>query len=142
VLSCDRTAVAIVRQHPDVVGPHEVDGHRADRSELVDEATSLAYRIDMHVVFGALYDLPPLIAGGPDWLHADHSHQVADPARGEPRDPRLPTQDPNPTPALAPGFPGVVFSAEGAVGHVFNTDPTTGPIPASARGRCRACSRS
>jgi len=109
VFSFDRTAVAIAEQQPYVAGLQEVDVHRADRSELVDEdeATSLANRLDKHVFFGAIYDLPPLTAGGPDRLHGltiltrdpilhAVNHEIT----------HLPTQDPNPRPALAPGFPG------------------------------------
>lgn len=122
VFDLDRTAAAIRAQHPDVVGLQEVDQNWDARSDFVDEPAALARALHMHVFFGPIYDLPPATPGAPDRrygvailsrypvLHAV-DHEIT----------RLSTQDPNPVPAPAPGFPEVVINARGAHVHVFDT---------------------
>jgi len=131
VFDLDRTAAAIGAQDPDIVCLQEVDDHWGDRSNFVDEPAALARALGMHAFFGAIYDLPPLTAGAPDRrygvailsrypiVHAV-DHEIT----------RLSTQDPNPTPKPAPGFPEAVVNVRGALVHVFCThldyrgDPT------------------
>lgn len=122
VFDLDRTAAAIRAQHPDVVGLQEVDQSWDTRSNFVDEPAALARTLHMWVFFGAIYDLPPLTTGAPDRrygvailsrypiLHAV-DHEIT----------RLSTQDPNPVPAPAPGFPEVVINARGVHVHIFDT---------------------
>lgn len=122
VFDLDRTAAAIRAEHPDVVGLQEVDQTWDVRSNFVDEPAALAKALHMHVFFGPIYDLPPLTAGAPDRrygvailsrypiVHAV-DHEIT----------RLSTQDPNPVPALAPGFPEAVIAVRGALVHVFDT---------------------
>ena len=122
VFDPSRTADTIRAQHPDVVGLQEVDDHWDVRSNFVDEPNALAHALHMHVFFGAIYDLPPLTAGAPDRrygvailsrypiVHAV-DHEIT----------RLSTQDPNPTPAPAPGFPEAVVNVHGTLVHVFDT---------------------
>jgi hypothetical protein len=106
VFDLDRTAATIQAQHPDIVGLQEVDQTWDARSNFVDEPAALAKALHMSVFFGAIYDLPPLTEGAPDRrygvailsrypiVHAV-DHEIT----------RLSTQDPNPVPAPAPGFP-------------------------------------
>jgi endonuclease/exonuclease/phosphatase family metal-dependent hydrolase len=122
VFDLARTAVAIRAQHPDIVGLQEVDQHWDVRSDFVDEPAALARALHLHVFFGAIYDLPPLTAGDADRrygvailsrypiVHAV-DHEIT----------RLSTQDTNPTPAPAPGFPEAVVNVHGALVHVFDT---------------------
>lgn len=49
----------------DVIGLQEVDRHWGARSEFADQATRLARRLDMNVVYGANLDLDPLQPGQP-----------------------------------------------------------------------------
>ena len=44
----------------EIIGLQEVDNHWGSRSEFLDEAEWLAERLDMHVVYGANLDEPPL----------------------------------------------------------------------------------
>lgn len=122
VFDLSRTAAAIRAEHPDVVGLQEVDQTWDVRSNFVDEPAALAKALHMHVFFGPIYDLPPLTAGAPDRRYGvailsryaiRHAvdHEIT----------RLSTQDPNPVPALAPGFPEVVIDVRGASVHVFDT---------------------
>jgi endonuclease/exonuclease/phosphatase family metal-dependent hydrolase len=122
VFDLARTAATIRAHHPDVVGLQEVDQHWDVRSNFVDEPNALARALRMHVLFGAIYDLPPLTAGAPDRrygvailsrypiVHAV-DHEIT----------RLSTQDPKPTPAPAPGFPEAVVDVHGSFVHVFDT---------------------
>jgi endonuclease/exonuclease/phosphatase family metal-dependent hydrolase len=122
VFDLDRTAAAIRTQHPDIVGLQEVDQDWDARSNFVDEPAALARALHMHVFFGAIYDLPPLTPGAPDRRYGVAilsrypivravDHEIT----------RLSTQDPNPTPAPAPGFPEAVVNVRGALVHVFDT---------------------
>ena len=131
VFDLDRTAATIRAQHPDLVGLQEVDKHWGDRSEFTDEPAALAAALHMHVFFGSIYDLPSTTPGAPNMQYGVAilsrypivravDHEIT----------RLSTQDPNPVPAPAPGFPEVVVNVRGALVHVFDThldyraDPT------------------
>jgi endonuclease/exonuclease/phosphatase family metal-dependent hydrolase len=61
----ERIAAVVEAGAPDVVGLQEVDRHFGERSQFVDQATWLAQRLGMHVVFGANLDLGPLSPGAP-----------------------------------------------------------------------------
>jgi endonuclease/exonuclease/phosphatase family metal-dependent hydrolase len=65
IVDLERIASLIEAQGPDVIGLQEVDRHFGERSSFVDQATWLAERLDMHVVFGANLDFEPLTPGAP-----------------------------------------------------------------------------
>jgi endonuclease/exonuclease/phosphatase family metal-dependent hydrolase len=65
VLDLERIAVAVESTGTEVVGLQEVDVHFGERSNFVDQATSLAERLGMYVVFGANLDFDPLTPGAP-----------------------------------------------------------------------------
>lgn len=56
----ERTASVIEDSGAEIIGLQEVDNHWGARSEFLDEAAWLADRLDMHVVYGANLDEPPL----------------------------------------------------------------------------------
>ncbi|MGJ9404790.1 endonuclease/exonuclease/phosphatase family protein [Nesterenkonia aurantiaca] len=56
----DRTASVIEDSGAEIIGLQEVDNHWGARSDFIDEAEWLADRLDMHVVYGANLDEPPL----------------------------------------------------------------------------------
>lgn len=56
----ERTASVIEDSGAEIIGLQEVDNHWGSRSEFLDEAEWLAERLDMHVVYGANLDEPPL----------------------------------------------------------------------------------
>ncbi|MBC6460231.1 endonuclease/exonuclease/phosphatase family protein [Actinomadura sp. HBU206391] len=60
-----RIAEVIDGGDPAVVGLQEVDRHWSERSDFVDQASWLARRLRMHVVYGANLDLDPLTPGEP-----------------------------------------------------------------------------
>jgi endonuclease/exonuclease/phosphatase family metal-dependent hydrolase len=60
LLDLERTARQIEQSAVDVVGLQEVDRHWSERSDFVDQATWLAERLGMHVVYGANLDRDPL----------------------------------------------------------------------------------
>jgi endonuclease/exonuclease/phosphatase family metal-dependent hydrolase len=64
-VSLQRIADVIDDRGPAVVGLQEVDRHWSDRSDFVDQASWLARRLHMHVVYGANLDLDPLEPGAP-----------------------------------------------------------------------------
>ncbi|TMR10565.1 metal-dependent hydrolase [Nonomuraea turkmeniaca] len=64
-LDLQRVADVIRTGEADVVGLQEVDRHWSERSEFADQASWLAERLHMHVVYGANLDLDPLTAGAP-----------------------------------------------------------------------------
>ena len=122
VFDLNRTAAALQQTGAGVIGLQEVDVHWADRSDFVDEAQLLAGRLDMHVYFAPIYDEPPLTAGAPDRkfgtailsrypIVSAVDHDIT----------RLSTQDPNPTPEPAPGFPEVRILVHGTVVRIFDT---------------------
>ncbi|MFE2092792.1 endonuclease/exonuclease/phosphatase family protein [Streptomyces sp. NPDC059460] len=122
VFDLDRTAEAIRGLHADVVGLQEVDVHWGARSNFVDEARSLADKLDMQVFFAPIYDMDPATQGGdrPQYgvavlsrypiLEAEN-HDIT----------RLSTQTPNPVPAPAPGFAEVTVNVKGSHVHVYDT---------------------
>lgn len=56
----ERTASVIEDSGAEIIGLQEVDNHWGSRSEFLDEAAWLADRLDMHFVYGANLDEPPL----------------------------------------------------------------------------------
>jgi endonuclease/exonuclease/phosphatase family metal-dependent hydrolase len=131
VFDLSRTAAAIRETGADIVGLEEVDQHWGDRSEWTDETAALAAMLGMRSFFAYIYDLPPVTPGQPNRryglailsrhpiVHAEN-HWVT----------RLSTQDPNPTPAPAPGFPEAVVNVRGALVHVYATHLDYRPDPA------------
>jgi endonuclease/exonuclease/phosphatase family metal-dependent hydrolase len=122
VFDLGRTAATIRAQHPDIVGLQEVDKYWGARSNFVDEPAALAEALGMHVFFGSIYDIPSTTPGAPNMQYGvailsrfpivrAMDHEIT----------RLSTQDANPVPAPAPGFPEVVVNARGALVHVFDT---------------------
>lgn len=65
LLDLERIAVTVESTGADVVGLQEVDRHFGERSAFVDQATWLAERLGMYVVFGANIDNDPLTPGAP-----------------------------------------------------------------------------
>lgn len=65
LVDLERVASAIEDADPDVVGLQEVDRHWSERSDFVDQASFLARRLNMHVVYGANLDRDPLEPGQP-----------------------------------------------------------------------------
>jgi endonuclease/exonuclease/phosphatase family metal-dependent hydrolase len=65
VLDLARIAATVEGTGAEVVGLQEVDRHWSQRSNFVDQATSLAEQLDMHVAFGANLDLGPPAPGAP-----------------------------------------------------------------------------
>jgi endonuclease/exonuclease/phosphatase family metal-dependent hydrolase len=120
VFDLDRTAAALRDTGADVIGLQEVDGHWSDRSEFADEAEVLARSLGMNVYFAPIYALPTI--GAPDRRFGtavlsrfpivwSHDHEFT----------RLSTQDADPRPAPAPGFPEVRILVHGAMVRVFAT---------------------
>ncbi len=60
VFDLERTASVIEDSGAEIIGLQEVDNHWGARSDFLDEAAVLAERLDMHVVYGANLDEPPL----------------------------------------------------------------------------------
>jgi endonuclease/exonuclease/phosphatase family metal-dependent hydrolase len=65
VLDLERIAATVESTGAEVVGLQEVDVHFGERSNFVDQATWLANRLGMYVVFGANLDRDPLTPGAP-----------------------------------------------------------------------------
>jgi endonuclease/exonuclease/phosphatase family metal-dependent hydrolase len=65
VVDLERIAGVVERTGAEVVGLQEVDRHWSARSDFVDQATWLAERLDMHLVYGANLDQDPLTVGAP-----------------------------------------------------------------------------
>lgn len=64
-LNLERVATLIEDTDADVVGLQEVDRHLGKRSDSVDQATWLADRLGLQVVFGANIDADPRTPGAP-----------------------------------------------------------------------------
>ncbi|MCH8571629.1 endonuclease/exonuclease/phosphatase family protein [Nesterenkonia sp. AY15] len=60
IFDLERTASVIEDSGAEIIGLQEVDNHWGARSDFIDEAEWLADRLDMHVVYGANLDEPPL----------------------------------------------------------------------------------
>jgi len=121
-LDLARTAQTLAALDADVIGLEEVDVHWAARSEWRDQVADLAESLNMRAFFGPIYDLDPPAPGEPRRRYgvavltslpvlATENHEIT----------RLSTQDAEPVPAPAPGFPEVVVSAGGARVHVYAT---------------------
>lgn len=65
LLDLERVAATVESTGADVVGLQEVDVHFGERSNFVDQATWLADRLGMYVVFGANLDRDPLTPDAP-----------------------------------------------------------------------------
>ncbi|MDG4828357.1 endonuclease/exonuclease/phosphatase family protein [Solwaraspora sp. WMMD1047] len=65
LVDLDRIARVVRSTGADVVGLQEVDRHWSERSGFADQATELARRLKMHLVYGANLDLDPLTPGAP-----------------------------------------------------------------------------
>jgi endonuclease/exonuclease/phosphatase family metal-dependent hydrolase len=65
LVDLERIASVVEQGGAEVVGLQEVDRHFGERSNFVDQATWLAERLDMRVVFGANLDFDPLAPGAP-----------------------------------------------------------------------------
>ncbi len=114
VFDLERQAKVIESEHPDLVGLEEVDVDWATRSDYVDEASWLAHRLHMRVFFAPIYTLPPDRTGAPEREFGVALLSRFPILRARNLDiTRLSTQDPNPVPAPAPGFPEVQVLAHG-----------------------------
>jgi endonuclease/exonuclease/phosphatase family metal-dependent hydrolase len=131
VFDLDRQTDALRALDADVIGLEEVDVHWGDRSQWRDVAGELGERLHMHVFFAPIYSLDPPSAGAPRREYgvavlsrypflATENHELT----------RLSTQDPNPVPAPAPGFPEVVVRVQGLPVHVYATHLDYRPDPA------------
>ena len=65
VLDLERVAATVESTGAEVIGLQEVDVHFGERSNFVDQATWLADRLGMYLVFGANLDFDPLTPGAP-----------------------------------------------------------------------------
>jgi len=121
-LDLARTARTLRGLRADVIGLQEVDRHWSARSDWRDQAHDLGEALGMQVFFAPIYSLDPPAAAEPrreyglailsrlPILDADN-HEIT----------RLSTQEPDPVPAPAPGFPEVVLRARGVPVHVYAT---------------------
>ncbi|MFF2853008.1 endonuclease/exonuclease/phosphatase family protein [Streptomyces sp. NPDC058001] len=122
VFDLDRQEAVLRGLRADVIGLQEVDVHWGDRSQWRDMAGELAQRLGMRVYFAPIYSFDPPAAGEPRReyglavlsrykIRSAENHDLT----------RLSTQDPNPVPAPAPGFPEVVVKVRGVPVHVYVT---------------------
>lgn len=133
-LDLERTAGVIRDAGAEVVGLQEVDVHWGERSGFEDQARRLAEELGMRVFFAPIYSLDPLEAGRPRREYglailSEHpilraeNHEIT----------RLSTQEPNPTPKPAPGFPEAVVNVRGVKIHFYATHLDYRPDPAVRR---------
>jgi len=137
----DGIAVAIRASAPDLVGLLEVDVHWAERSNFVDQATSLSEQLKMQVRFARIYQLPGVRASDPlrefgvallskypivEWTN----HIIT----------RLSTQEENPVPGPLPGFLEAKIDVGGTMVRVFDTHLDDRSDPRMRR-RFSRCSR-
>ncbi|MEU3557236.1 endonuclease/exonuclease/phosphatase family protein [Streptomyces fragilis] len=122
VFDLDRQAEALRSLDADVIGLQEVDVHWGARSGWRDLATELGGRLGMEVYFAPIYSLDPLSADAPRREYgvavlsrypilSAENHDIT----------RLSTQEANPVPAPAPGFPEVRIRVRGVPVHVYTT---------------------
>ncbi|WP_244501158.1 endonuclease/exonuclease/phosphatase family protein [Streptomyces sp. TP-A0874] len=130
VFDLDRQTAALRSLRADIIGLQEVDVHWSDRSEWRDLAGELARRLHMHVYFAPIYDLDPVTDGesrreygvavlSRHPIRSARNHEIT----------RLSTQDADPVPAPAPGFPEVVVEVRGKPVHVYTTHLDYRPDP-------------
>ncbi|MEU1489854.1 endonuclease/exonuclease/phosphatase family protein [Streptomyces sp. NPDC005775] len=122
VFDLDRQVAELRSLDADVIGLQEVDVHWGDRSQGRDLAAELAQRLGMRVSFAPIYSFDPVTPGAPRRefgvavlsryrIVSAENHDIT----------RLSTQDPDPVPALAPGFGEVVLRVKGVPVHVYAT---------------------
>ena len=126
-----RIADEIRASRADIIALQEVDVHWGSRSNYDDMINELAEELNMFYYFAPIYDFDPLLENEPRRQYGvgvlskfpilkAKNHSIT----------RLSTQDPNPLPALAPGFLEVLLNVKGAklsfyVTHLdFRPDPT------------------
>ena len=126
-----RIADEIRASRADIIALQEVDVHWDSRSNYDDMINELAEELNMFYYFAPIYDFDPLLENEPRRQYGvgvlskfpiikAKNHSIT----------RLSTQDPNPLPALAPGFLEVLLNVKGAklsfyVTHLdFRPDPT------------------
>ncbi|MFF2406028.1 endonuclease/exonuclease/phosphatase family protein [Streptomyces sp. NPDC058092] len=122
VFDLDRQTAELRALDADVIGLQEVDVHWGTRSEWRDLAGELAERLHMYVSFAPIYSLDPAAPGAPRrefGVAVLSRHRIVSAENHEIT--RLSTQDPNPVPALAPGFGEVVLRVKGLPVHVYVT---------------------
>lgn len=122
VYNLDRIASVIRESRADIVGLQEVDVHWGSRSRFENGIKILAEKFDMNYYFAPIYSLEPNKEGEPrrefgvgvlskyPILYAVN-HEIT----------RLSTQEPNPSPKPAPGFPEVWVNAKGVKLPVYVT---------------------
>lgn len=126
-----RQAAVLRSLHADVIGLEEVDVHWSDRSQWRDLTGELARALGMRAYFAPIYDLAPPSAGAPRRQYGIAVLSRFPIVRAENHEiTRLSTQEENPVPAPAPGFPEVVVNARGAPVHVYATHLDYRPDPA------------
>jgi endonuclease/exonuclease/phosphatase family metal-dependent hydrolase len=116
---------------PDIVGLQEVDVHFSARSNFVDQASTLARALRMHVRFAHIYELPPDSTGRPprEYGVAMLSRHPVLEFRNHPLH-RLSTVEDEPSPRPRPGFLEATLDVNGTRVRFFNThldyrgDPT------------------
>jgi endonuclease/exonuclease/phosphatase family metal-dependent hydrolase len=122
VFDLERQATVIETQRPDVIALQEVDVHWGPRSNYVDEAAWLAWRLRMRIFFGPIYALPPERPDAPPREYGlavlsrypilqAKNHEIT----------RLSTLVPDPVPERTPGFPEVLVNVRGARVRVYDT---------------------
>jgi endonuclease/exonuclease/phosphatase family metal-dependent hydrolase len=122
VFDLDRQVEELRAMDADVVGLQEVDVHWGARSAWRDLATELGARLGMEVYFAPIYSLDPVAADAPRRefgvailsrypILAAENHDIT----------RLSTQEAQPVPAPAPGFPEVRIRVKGVPVHVYTT---------------------
>jgi endonuclease/exonuclease/phosphatase family metal-dependent hydrolase len=108
------TAAAIREQAPDVVALQEVDVRWAERSGFADQAAELGAMLHMNVRFAPIYSLPGATPGA-DARQFGVALLTRFPIVSFRNDSiaRLSTQEPNPTPAPAPGLLDATLDVRG-----------------------------